>query len=72
MFNLGSMKACLSKGGACVQNLTVQSSERIGNDVIVRFAGNGMTIRVNAQNGNMVGGDASEHDTVYAYGGTCQ
>ncbi len=71
-FNLGSKQACLTKGGQCSDTMAIESSERIGNEVIVRFKGNGMVIRVDAQSGNMVGGDASQNNLVFAYGGTCK
>jgi len=71
-FNLGSKQACLTKGGACSGSMAVDSSERLGDDVVVRFKGNGMVIRINAQSGNMVGGDASQNNLVFAYGGACK
>lgn len=58
-FNIGSKQACFTKGDQCSGTMSVESSERIGSDVVVRFKGNGMILRVNAQNGAMVGADAS-------------
>jgi hypothetical protein len=71
-FNLGTKQGCLTKDGSCSSDLAIESSERIGDDVIVRFRSNGMVLRVNAQNGSMVGGDASQNNVVFAYGGTCK
>jgi hypothetical protein len=71
-FNLGSKQACLTRGDQCSGGMEVESSERIGDEVIVRFKGTGMVLRVNAQSGAMVGGDASQNSTVFAYGGTCK
>ena len=71
-FNLGSKEGCLTKDGNCSASLPVESSERVGDEVIVRFRGNGMVLRVNAQNGAMVGADAGENNTVFAYSGTCK
>jgi len=71
-FNLGSKQACLTKGDQCSGAMEVESSERLADEVVVRFKGTGMVLRVNAQSGAMVGGDASQNNTVFAYGGTCK
>jgi hypothetical protein len=70
-FNLGTRQGCLTKDGNCSGDLPVESSERVGEDVIVRFRSNGMVLRVNVQSGSMVGGDASRDSIVFAYAGTC-